>query len=175
LLYGAEMTQSGLVCRLFFGVFVIAFLGTPLHMATYVVEKTWANLAVGIAGAAITLGLDLALIPRYGLLGGVFPTAFGLVVSNWLQYRIARRYVAGLSIPWDYLAKMCLASSPILLFHFVRPWAGEAGGFAGSCAGVFLVFVAAIRILNVMGDEERHILEASPWKVLRVISRVLSR
>jgi O-antigen/teichoic acid export membrane protein len=174
LLYGSEMAQAGALCRLFFAVFVIAFLGTPLHMATYVVEKTWANLAVGIAGAVITLGLDLILIPRYGLMGGVIPTALGLVVSNWLQYKIAKRYVPGLSIPWSHLVRVCLASSPILLFYPLRSWAGGMIGFLVSCLGMLVVFVAAIRVLRVLGDEERELLEGSPWRALRIACRVLA-
>ena len=174
LLYGSEMQQAGTLCRLFFGVFVIAFLGTPLHMATYVVEKTWANLAVGVAGAVITLGLDLVLIPRYGLMGGVLPTALGLVLSNWLQYKIARRYVPGLAVPWSHLARVCLASCPIFVFYFLRPWAGGIVGFLVSCLGMAVVFAAGVRTLRVVGDEERALMEASPWRALRVAARVLS-
>jgi O-antigen/teichoic acid export membrane protein len=174
-LYGGEMAQAGVLCRLFFAVFVIAFLGTPLHMATYVVEKTWANLAVGAAGAAVTLGLDLILIPRYGLYGGVPPTALGLVISNYLQYRIAKRYVPGLRIPWGHLGRVLAASCSIVLVYPLRPWVGGPVGLACACAGCCILFTAAGRLLKVLGDEEREVLMASNWGALRLAARVLSR
>jgi O-antigen/teichoic acid export membrane protein len=174
-LYGADMAQAGILCRLFFVVFVIAFLGTPLHMATYVVEKTWANLAVGAAGAAITLGLDLILIPRYGLYGGVPPTALGLVISNYLQYRIAKRYVPGLEVPWGHFGKVLAASCSLVLIYPLRPWAGGVAGLACACAVCGILFVVAARLLRVLGDEERDVLMGSNWLALRFVARLLSR
>jgi hypothetical protein len=38
-----------------------------------------------------------------------------------------------------------------------------------------IVFVIAVRVLRVVGDEERALLEASPWRFLRIAVRVLSR
>jgi O-antigen/teichoic acid export membrane protein len=174
-LYGAEMAQAGVLCRLFFVVFVIAFLGTPLHMATYVVEKTWANLAVGAAGAVVTLGLDLILIPRYGLYGGVPPTALGLVISNYLQYRIAKRYVPGLAVPWGHLAKVLGASCSILLIYPLRPWAGNPAVLACACAACCALFIVAGRALKVLGDEEREVLMGSSWGALRLAASLMSR
>jgi O-antigen/teichoic acid export membrane protein len=174
-LYGADMAQAGVLCRLFFVVFVIAFLGTPLHMATYVVEKTWVNLAVGAVGAAITLGLDLILIPRYGLYGGVLPTALGLVISNYLQYRIAKRYVPGLQVPWGHLGKVLAASCSILLIYPLRSWAGGASALLCACVASGILFVVAVRLLRVLGDEERDVLLGSNWRAMRFVAKVLSR
>lgn len=173
-LYGAEMAQAGVLCRLFFAVFVIAFLGTPLHMATYVVEKTWANLAVGAAGAVITLGFDLILIPRYGLYGGIPPTALGLVISNYLQYRIAKRYVPGLSLPWTHLVKVLAASCAIVLVYPLRSWAGGPGGLACTCVACGVLFIVAGRLLRVLGNEEKEVLLSSRWRALRLAARLFS-
>jgi O-antigen/teichoic acid export membrane protein len=174
-LYGAEMAQAGALSRLFFVVFLIAFLGTPLHMATYVVEKTWANLAVGIAGAAVTLGLDLILIPRYGIYGGVPPTTLGLIVSNWLQYRLAKRYVPGLSVPWRHLARVLAASGVILLAYPLRAWADGAAGFLALTALCVALFVVAARTARVLGLEEKRLLDESGWRAMRVLGRLLYR
>jgi O-antigen/teichoic acid export membrane protein len=174
-LYGGDMAQAGALCRFFFVVFLIAFLGTPLHMATYVVEKTWANLAVGIAGAAVTLGLDLILIPRYGIYGGVPPTTLGLIISNWLQYRLAKRYVPGLAVPWGHLAKVLAASSVILLVYPLRAWADGPAGFLALCALGGLLFVIAARMARVLGQEEKMLLDASGWRAMRLLGRLLSR
>lgn len=174
-LYGGEMAQAGALSRFFFVVFLIAFLGTPLHMATYVVEKTWANLAVGVAGAVVTLGLDLILIPRYGIYGGVPPTTLGLIISNWLQYRLARRFVPGLSVPWTHLAKVLAASGVILLAYPLRWWADGAVGFLALSALCVLLFFIAARIARVLGEEERRLLDGSGWRAMRLLGRLLYR
>jgi len=171
LLYGPEMVQAGTLARLFFVVFVIAFLGTPLHMATYVVEKTWANLAVGLVGAAVTLGLDLLLIPKYGVLGGVPPTAVGLVVSNSLQYALAKRYVPGLAIPWRHFLRVSLASCAILAVYPARPLTGSPAGLAAACLGCAALFVLSARLLRVLGEEEREVLAGR--RELRILARLL--
>ncbi len=172
-LYGVEMAQAGVLCRLFFAVFVIAFLGTPLHMVTYVVEKTWANLAVGVAGAAVTLGLDLVLIPRYGLYGGVPPTALGLILSNWLQYKIAKRYMPGLTVPWGFLAKVLAASSIILLAYPVRSLGDGPIGLAALSAGCAIAFVISARLTRLLNEEEKALLAGSSWRTVRLMGRLL--
>jgi len=170
-LYGTQMKGAALLARIFFGVFLVAFLGTPLHMITYVVEKTWANLAVGVVGAVVTLTLDLLLIPRYGLLGGVPPTAAGLVVTNYLQYRIARRYVPRLRIPWRHLLRVSAASAGILAAAALRGAAGGTIGFAVVSLGCAVVFVLLAKVLRIVGEEERRVLRTRPG--LRLLERLL--
>ena len=80
----------------------------------------------------------------------------------------------GLSIPWGPLARVCLASIPIFAFYPLRSWADGVTGFLVSCLGMLVLFVAAVRVLHVLGDEEKKLLDASPWRALRLAGRVLS-
>ncbi|RPJ48848.1 MAG: hypothetical protein EHM19_01555, partial [Candidatus Latescibacterota bacterium] len=70
-LYGAERAAAGPYARIFFVIFHLSFFGTPFSMALYLIEKTGVNLALSALFAAVNIGIDLVLIPRYGLPGAV--------------------------------------------------------------------------------------------------------
>jgi len=74
-MYGEKHGAAGSYCQVFFLVFALGFLGTPLSMTVYILEKVWVNVLLNVGYGVVVLGLDLLLIPRYGLLGATIPTS----------------------------------------------------------------------------------------------------
>src|SRR5205814_8092573 len=109
-LFGAAMRPAAPVAAAFFLLFSMSFLGTPLSMALYVLERTSLVLAIYAAQAVVNVGLDLVLIPRYGVRGAVVPV--GLVVCLApLAYGIClTRVWKRPAIPWGFLARVLAAN-----------------------------------------------------------------
>jgi O-antigen/teichoic acid export membrane protein len=160
-MYGEAMAQGGPFCQAFFLVFAVSFFGTPLSMTVYVIEKVWVNVLLSVGYGVLTIGLDLLLIPRYGLLGATIPTAFVTCLTPFVRYAIARRYLPGIRIPWRQIARIYLASSPLLLLFWVKEWAVDLPRTAlllVASAGVTLV---SYRLGRVLGPLEREFLRKS--------------
>jgi len=160
-MYGEAMAQAGPYCQAFFLIFTLSFFGTPLSMTVYVIEKVWVNLLLNVAYAVVTLSLDLLLIPKYGLLGATIPTGIVTALTPLVRYYIARRYLPGIRIPWRFIARAYLASSPLLLLFWTKRWVHSLTSMclmmlaAGLCALLFY------RIVRVLHDQEREFLERS--------------
>jgi O-antigen/teichoic acid export membrane protein len=171
-MYGATMASAGPYCQAFFIIFALSFFGTPLSMTVYVVEKVWVNLLLNVGYAVVTVGLDLLLIPRYGLLGATIPTGIVTALTPLVRYYIARRYLEVIKIPWGFIGRAYLASSPLLLLFWAKTWVRSTSGLALLllvAAGAALFFY---RIFRVLGPEERAMIERSGIPAGRWILRV---
>ncbi|MBK8231124.1 MAG: oligosaccharide flippase family protein [Candidatus Eisenbacteria bacterium] len=173
ILYGAPMAPAGPYCQAFFVIFTASFIGTPLSMAVYVVERVWLNLLLNVGYASINLGLDLLLIPRYGLLGATIPTALVTVLIPFVRYWVARRYVARIVIPWGFMLKCYLSASPILALFWLKQWAETGAQALLLCLAAALVTVVSYRLCRVLGPEERSVLERSRLPFRALLLRLL--
>jgi len=174
ILYGESMAPAGLPTQLFFVIFPISFLGTPLSMALYVIEKSYANLVVYLALAVVNVGLDLLLIPRFGIIGAVIPVGLVIAASPVIYKYLLRRYVAGTRVPYAFIGKCFLASSPVLLLlpftGLIRDVFGLSAAVAIACV---LVLVAAKKI-KLLGKEERDMLGSVPIPAAQRLLKLLS-
>ncbi|MCK4546898.1 MAG: oligosaccharide flippase family protein [Candidatus Eisenbacteria sp.] len=171
-MYGAEMAAAGPVCQIFFLVFMASFFGTPLSMAIYAVEKTWVNMIFYLVSTVVIVGLDLLLIPPYGLWGAIIPVAVITVASPFARYLLARHFVGSIRIPWRFILRMYLASAPLGLFFPFRERIDSPAALVAFCAIAGVLTVAAIRLCRVFGAEERELLEKSNFPMRRVILRL---
>ena len=166
LLYGPEYAPGAPICQIFFAIFLLSFLVTPLRMALFVKERVWPNFLVALVGAVINVGLDLLLIPRYGLWGAIPPVTIALLVTGILQIIVTRRTLPSLRIPWGYFFRVLLGSAVIVPLWFLRGalqepiWLGIA--LVGGSLAQFLV----LRAMRVVGPDERELLMKSnlPFK-----------
>ncbi len=159
LLYGPEMAAAQQPTRWFFLIFTMSFLGTPLSMALYVMEKTITSLLVYLALAGVNVGLDLLLIPRYGVSGAIVAVAIVIGFSPMLY-----RYVVGRStevkIPLGFVARCFLGSSgvllllPVLRFLDHPVWLGISGVVAA------VMVLVGYKMFKVVGDKEADMLSA---------------
>lgn len=172
-LYGAEMASGGPYCQAFFVIFTLSFFGTPLSMTVYVFEKVWVNLLLNVAYAVVTIALDLILIPRYGLLGATLPTGFVTALTPFVRYAIARRYVSEIRIPWGFIGRAYLASTPLLLLFWLKTYANTAVGLALLLLASALAALGSYRVFRVLGPEERALLERARIPAKRWLLRIL--
>jgi O-antigen/teichoic acid export membrane protein len=154
-MYGQAMAPAGHYCQAFFVIFTVSYFGTPLSMTVYVVEKVWVNLVFNLAYAIATLGLDLLLIPRYGLLGATIPTGIVTAITPWVRYVIARRYLPDIRIPWGFIGRAYLGSSPLLALFWIKRWVHGPFTLLLVLLGAAAVTVLSYRTFRVLGPQER--------------------
>ncbi len=157
-LYGESMAPGAPICQLFFGVFLLSFLVTPLRMAFWVKERALANMLIATVGAVVNVALDFVWIPRYGIWGAVPPVAIALAVSGVLQYVVSRRILPAIHVPWGKLARVLLGSAVVLPLWLVRTRLEAPLPLLSVLAGATLMQYVVIRALRVLGAEERELL-----------------
>jgi O-antigen/teichoic acid export membrane protein len=162
ILFGESMIPAAIPTQLFFAVFTLSFFGTPLSMTLYVLEKTHLNLIVYLCLAAANLGLDFALIPRFGVAGAVVPVAIVTAASPFVYRILVRRYVEAVRIPWGFIGKCFLASgSVVLLVPFLR-WVTGLASLVVACGAAVLLTLAAFKWARVLSRGDLDSLGAIP-------------
>ncbi|MFH1680103.1 MAG: oligosaccharide flippase family protein [Candidatus Eisenbacteria bacterium] len=174
-LYGAERAGSGPYAQILFVIFHVSFFGTPYSMALYLIEKTGVNLALSALFAAVNLGVDLLLIPRYGLPGAIPGVALAVGISPFLRGWAVRKYYGPVGIPWRFLGRCYLASASLILLYPLRPYAGSPSGFLALLVSGAALFAIAVRLVGLFGPEERALLERSNAPGKRLLARLLFR
>jgi len=169
-LYGPNGQASAPYARLFFLIFHISFFGTPYSTALYLIEKSWVNMVLALVFAVINVGLDLLLIPRYGLPGAIPPVFIAIAISPFLRAWAVRRFHGPIRIPWAFLGRAYAISAVMALLYPLRPYAEGPAGFAGLLAASAVLFLVALRLGRLFGPEERDLIERSnlPGKALLV-------
>lgn len=173
-LYTDTMAPAALPTQLFFLIFTMSFFASPLSMALYVMEKTHVNLIIYTVLGAANIGLDLLLIPRYGVVGAMIPVAFVIGVSPLLYRVVVARAIKTISIPVRFIAKCFLASSVgfliLPLVRFVNGPVGLLAVGAGSC----VLIVVGYKVFRVITSQEVGWLGSVPLpfagRLLRFIS-----
>lgn len=167
ILFGDAMAPAALPTQLFFGIFTVSFFGTPLSMALYVMEKTYINLIVYAGLAIVNVGLDILLIPRFGVTGAVIPVALVIVLTPFIYRIIVGRLVDGVRVPIGFIARCFLASAPVLLmWPFLEHIRGVPELFGAAALGAALV-VLSVKRLKLIGKEEADVLASIPIPAAR--------
>jgi len=162
ILYGAEMLPSALLTQLFFIVFSYSFLYTPMSMAFYVMGKSWVNMLIFFSLAIIEVGLDLALIPTYGMWGALASVSFVLLMAVVMFHLAMRRVRPDLKTPVGFIVRCSLAAVPTAALSFVTSrWSSPAILAATIPAGIVLL-VLGFRVMRVIGPEEKELIRKLP-------------
>jgi O-antigen/teichoic acid export membrane protein len=160
--YGDAMRAAAIPTQLFFAIFTVSFLSTPLSMALYVLERTHVNLLIYVFLAVINVGLDLVLIPKFGVYGAIVPVAIAILLQPILYYGVVRRFDAGITIPFAYVGRCFLGAAPaVVMVPILAGLEGVVGLLAASAAGVVAI-VAGYRCARVLGSEELALVAALP-------------
>ena len=157
--FGAPMSQSGVLAQMFFVIFSVSFFATPLSMSLYVMELTWLNLIIYCANAAVIVGLDFLLIPRYGLFGAVVPVTIVIAASPFVYYYALKRTGVRFAIPWGFITRCYAASLPLAAFFFVAKYIDSVLAFLAACAAGVALFWASARLVRIFRDEDVFLLD----------------
>jgi O-antigen/teichoic acid export membrane protein len=173
IIYGNEMMPAALFVQLFFVVFSYSFLYTPLSMALYVTGKSWINMLVFAFLALVNIGLDLALIPRYGLWGAFLPVALVMILGVALFFVAASKIVRNVYIPVSFIVRCYLAALPTAALALTAMrWSGPVALLLQMAVGVLLL-IASFRLLRVMGPQERELIARLPIPLKGAILKLL--
>ena len=160
--YGAAMQPAAVPAQLFFVIFTVSFLSTPLSMALYVLERTHVNLVIYVFLAVLNVGLDLLLIPKYGVYGAIVPVAIAILLQPILYYAAVRRVEAGIEIPFKFVGRCFAAAAPaFLMVPVLAILPGAWGLMAASVVGCAAI-LAGYRSLRVLGEGELALLMKLP-------------
>ncbi len=159
IVFGAPMAQSGALAQMFFLIFSVSFFATPLSMSLYVMELTWLNLIIYCANAAVNIGLDFVLIPRYGLFGAVVPVTIVIAASPFVYYYALKRTGVRFAVPWGFIKRCYAASLPLAAFFFVADYLHSVFAFLAACAGGVLLFWVSARLVAIFRDEDVFLLD----------------
>jgi len=159
ILFGSEMASSGPLAQIFFLLFSVSFFSTPLSMALYVRELTWLNLVIYVCNAVVNVGLDLVLIPRYGLYGAVFPVGLVILASPFVYYYTLKLVGCRYSLPWSFIGRCYLASAPLALFLLPAGRVSSVTGLVLLCLAGSIVFWGSARLVRIFRDEDKGLLE----------------
>jgi O-antigen/teichoic acid export membrane protein len=162
LLFGEGMAPASGMTRLFFVVFSYSFLYTPLSMALYVMEKSWVNMLVFAALAVFNIGLDLALIPRFGLWGAFIPVAAVMLLAVGVFRTVAGRFDPGLRIPAGFIARCYLAALPAAALGLSASKYDSPAALAVQIPIGLILLLAGMRLSRLMGAREKALLMRLP-------------
>lgn len=158
LLYTADYSGATLVSQAYFLIAAIAAFNAPVGMMLYARERSGAALRAYVVVAVVNVGLDLALIPAWGLWGAVIALGAAKILNLLLFARLVWSMMPGLQVPWAFLGRAVLASAPVLAWLLVAdrwtaPWQIGLGLLAAGGV-LFLGF----RIARVVGPEEARLV-----------------
>jgi O-antigen/teichoic acid export membrane protein len=110
-------------------------------------KRNQLGLIAVAAGAAINIGLNLLLIPRYGYVAAGFTTLIGYVALNVLSYLLSRR-IFYWRLPVKSMTKALLASTLMGLvvwaFESYSPLSTSLTLVIGVLLGIVVVVVALV-------------------------------
>jgi O-antigen/teichoic acid export membrane protein len=162
ILYSAKMLPAALLTQLFFVVFSYSFLYTPLSMAFYIMGKSWINMLIFLSLAVIEIGLDIALIPRYGLWGALVPVGLVLALAVILFHLVMRKVRPEIKTPFGFIARCTIAAVPTCLLSILTSrWSSPAAVALMAPVG-FVLLIAGFRLMKIIGDEEKDLIRRLP-------------
>ncbi len=161
-LFGSEMLPAAKFTQLFFVVFSYSFLYTPLSMALYVMEKSWVNMIVLGLMAIINIGLDIALIPRYGIWGAFIPVVLVLVLEVVVFNVAVKKFRKDIRTPVGFILKCYAAAAPVACLAITASkWDSIPALTVQMVVGVVLLF-AGFRFMKVLGPREKELILSLP-------------
>jgi O-antigen/teichoic acid export membrane protein len=174
ILYGEAMLPAALVSQSYFAMAAYATLGAPIGFIVYARERVGQALRAYVVFAVVNVGLDLLLIPRMGLWGGILAMGAAKMVAVLLMARIARREMTRLEVPWGFLGRAFAASLPVLLWLALdERWPGPGPAVLAGLVSLPLL-VLSFRLWRVVGPAEADLIRATRLPLRGVALRLLA-
>jgi O-antigen/teichoic acid export membrane protein len=166
-LYGAEYAPGGMLAQIFFVVQCLSFLGTPLSMTLYVLERTWVNLLIWVGAAIVNVGLNVALIPIDWRLGAALPVSLAVGLMPIAYWLILSRQGYRVRVPWSFLGRVVLGSVGLLALIPLRGWVSGAWQLLVAAILSLILVGVGMRLVRVFRRDDERLLEFIPSSAVR--------
>ena len=159
--FGRELAPAGTILMILAVGFPLVPLGFVSAALLNGLGRQRALLVSGAVAAALSIVLDIVLIPRFGAAGAAWGNVTSQVVATISVIVVASRSIDGFALPWSRIARLIVASSGA----GVAGWLGLTlvAGPLGVIFGVALfvtAFVTAQSMLGVLDRADRAWLKA---------------
>lgn len=158
LLYEVEMAPAIPVAQAYFAIALVTAAGAPLGMVVYARERVSLALRAYLLFALANIGLDLLLIPSFGLVGAVVALGAAKLLALFLMARIALGELPSLPLPWSFLGRGALATLPVLAWWPISGQMPPGPALVAGIAWAMLCLPFSFRWLRVVGEEEAALL-----------------
>jgi len=161
-LFGADYQGAGHICQTFFALMPLMLLSAPYVLVVRALEKVWLMTGVLAVEATVNVGLDLLLIPAWGMWGAVAAVAatftFCVVVNLTVYGRLDRT----VRPPWRAMLRYLAASAPLALLVLPTFWLGASTAFVLGLVLAVPLWLVGARLLGLFGPAEQAMLAALP-------------
>ena len=122
LVYGSQYGEGIIVFQIL--IWLVAFTLISSHYMYILIayNRQWIELLTAVCGAAVSIILNLLLIPNYGLLGAAYALLATEATIWGLNYYIVRRQIAPIPF-WNHLTKPIIAGTFMALLILILPQA----------------------------------------------------
>ena len=154
LIYGQEMIEAGPIAAMFSVVHLLPTVWTPLSIAILTKERVMASQPLMVLQIVVNIALDVVLIPKYGMYGGVAAVFLTFLLTLPVSLYVVRRLVGGIYFPMGFFLKV---SVPLyLIAAALSPLAPHLNLFTFILLSVayLTMFFVLIRLLGFLRDED---------------------
>jgi O-antigen/teichoic acid export membrane protein len=136
-------------------------------------EKSWVNMILFSLLALINIGLDFALIPKYGLWGAFLPVALVMMIAIAIFYIAIKRFRKDIQVPIKFIGRCYLAGIPTALLALSAWKWNQPIWIALQMVIGIAVLAVSYRLLRIIGKREKEIIMEMPIPFKRLIVAVL--
>jgi O-antigen/teichoic acid export membrane protein len=174
LIYGADMSAAGPVASAFCVLHLLPLISMPLAMAIAAREKVSQTLHLMILQVVLNIGLDLLLIPRFGIPGAIAAVALTFILTIPLRIANVRRIIGPFPFPAFLLVRIALPCTLIAAaLYLLLPQPGLPALLATALLYLVLFF-AALRFIRLVSlPDLLQLRSLLPGKAARLFSSAL--
>jgi len=176
-LYGAQAAPAVVPFQI---LVVVSCISTILQFSStllYVLEKAFRAFVWTVVEAGTLLGMNILLIPSFGVMGAVSAVAVSSLLGTAIfTYDASVRLGVGNIVPMGAVGRTAAASFIMALVVYAIglsfPIVGAVGLVLVMLIGIG-VYLAFIRILGVLNETDRRLVESSSIPMKKLLIRLL--
>ena len=133
---------------------VLPMISIPLSMAILAKEKAINMLPMLLLQVSVNLGLDLLLIPSWGIPGAIAAVFGTYLLTIPVRLRAVKRLIGGIYFPIGFFLRILLL--PTLVAAVLSCFAGYLNlpAYLALGAGYLVVYAGMIRVFRLVRAEE---------------------
>lgn len=173
LVYKQPSDVVGFLMALFFLLFGLQKINSPLYLIFRVKEMAWANFVLRLITLFVKLPLSLVLIAHYGLLGAVLSVSISYLVATIIGFLVIRFTFSFIQVPWSYIFKSFLVCVPCVALLPLKPTITSLPLLMLAMIMLIPLWVLGARILELVDVEQASLLLGSRIPFSNLVASIL--